>query len=260
MTPLWLPLALVSALSLAGQGEDPRPTGPSAEAVARATAGLDAALRARGVPGIVAALESAQSVPDAGVVRRVRTCLSDEREEVVLAAVQALRWLAHPDALGALHELAKERKHMRTPARAAAILRAIAQHGHASSVAVLARDPFEPEDAACVRARLLGLAHIRTPQALEALFGIVATTSPSGRERRIAPYMSDARLALVVLTGVDQGALPETWERWWQKNRKTFELPAEPPLLPKIERDAWDQFFGLPRDYERDRRREDRGR
>ncbi len=259
MTPPFLPLLLGAGLLLVARPGDEPKAPPSAAEVARVTDDLDQAFRSADVKQIQAALLAAAAVPDASIVRRVVRALDDERTEVALGALQSLRWQEHPDALQALHAASKERKRMKSPEVAAAVLRAIAQHAEPSSISVLAREPFEPQDHACLRARLFGLARIRTPEALEALLGVLALTGPGGRERRILPQMDDARLSLMMLTGVDQGASPENWERWWRANKKTFRIPDQAPLLPKDLREIWDQFFGLPRDYERQRPRADRG-
>jgi hypothetical protein len=248
---------LANQTSRAGQEERPA---PSAEEVARATASLDAAFRSGEAKRIQAALEAAQAFAHASVVRGTLRGLEDERPEVRLAVLQALRRLDHPDALEALHRAAKDRRLMKPPELALAVLRGIGQHADPRSIAVLARDPFEPDDPWCLRARLFGLARIRTPDALEAVLGILATTGAGGQRRLHAGRMGDARLALMVLTGVDQGREPEPWERWWRDNQETFRLPSEAPTLPKELRADWDAFWGLPQRYERLPRREDRGR
>lgn len=259
MSPPLTPLLLGVALWLGVRVDDEPKSPPSQADVTRVADELAQAFRSSDVKRIQAALEAAVGVPDASIVRMVVRGLDDEREPVVLDTLQTLRWLGHPDALSALHATAKDRKRMKAPQVAAAVLRAIAQHADPSSIAVLAHEPFEPRDGACVRARLFGLARIRTSESLEALLGILALTGPGGRERRILPQMDDARLSLMVVTGVDQGASPENWERWWRANRKTFRIPAQAPLLPKDQREVWDLFFGLPRAYERQRPREERG-
>lgn len=257
--PLLSPLLLGVALWLGVPMDDEPKAPPSKTDVMRVAGELDLAFRSTDVKRIQAALEAAATVPDASIVRTVVRGLDDERAQVVLDTLQTLRWLEHPDALSALHTAAKDRKRMKAPEVAAAVLRAIAQHADPSSIAVLAHDPFEPQEHACVRARLFGLARIRTPASLEALLGILALTGPAGRERRILPQMGDARLSLMMVTGVDQGTSPENWERWWRTNRKSFRIPAQAPLLATDQREIWDQFFGLPRAYERQRPREKRG-
>lgn len=252
-----LPLAIGIWLALAPQ--DAGEKGPSAEQVAQATGELDSALRSRDLKQLKTALEAAQAVAHPEVVRRVARALDDERSEVKLAAVQALRWLDHAEALEALHRAARDRKLMKLPDLPGAVMRAIGQHADPRSISVLAHDPFQPQDGYCIRARILGLGHIRSRESVEALLGILAESGSEVGTRRVKPWMEDMRLALVVLTGVDQGLSPELWERWWRENRKGFQVPAELPELPREMRETWADFWGLSRDYGRDRRREDRG-
>lgn len=254
---------LTLALLAPQAGEKAKPAGkaPSAEEVARAESALESAFRSGDVRGIEAALEASQAVPHPSVVKRIERGLADERREVRLAVLQALRWIDQTEAVQALHRAAKQRELMKDPELAGAILRGIGQHADPSSIEVLARDPFEPNDHACRRARIFGLARIRTVAALEALLGLLAITNNGPlAERRIQAQMDDMRIGLVVLTGVDQGLSPELWEAWWRKNKKGFVPPEEFPTLAKEMRQQWDGFWGLPRIYERETRREDRGR
>jgi len=254
MSPALLGLCL---LALQRTGETPPPP-PAADAVAQVEASLEQAFRSGELGAIQAALDAARAVPHPAVVRKVERALEDERGEVKLAALQTLRWLDHPETLRVLHRAAKDRKLMQRPELALAVLRAAGQHADPSSIAVLARDPFQLADASCLRARLFGLARIRTTEALRALFGILATVGNTG-QRRIQGQMTDMRIALVLLTGVDQGRSPELWEEWWRAHEKTFRLPAEPARLPPEMRAVWDGFWGQERSYERGLRREDRG-
>lgn len=251
---------LLSLCVLAAQGGQAKKAVPSAEEVASAQLTLDEAFRSGELKSIQAALEAAQTVPHPAVVRGMLRGLGDERAEVKLGVLQALRWLDHRDALEALHRAAKNRELMKPPELALAVLRGIGQHAQPSSIAVLAHDPFQPEDSGCLRARIFGLARIRTRDALEALFDILATTVGGAGQRRIqGRVLEDVRLALMLLTGLDQGLSPELWEQWWRENRKTFQIPRETPLLAKELRREWDAFWGLPTVYEREGRREDRG-
>lgn len=248
--------ALVSSWLFAFQAGNPPP--PPAEEVARIEASLTEARRKGDVSRIKDALEATREVPHPAVVRAVSTFLEDEREDVQLAALQALRWLDQPEALEALQRAAKERKLMKVPALALGVLRGLGQHADASSIPVLASNPFEPMDPGCLRARIFGLARIRRIEALEALFGILAPVG-NGGQRRIQSRMEDMRLGLTILTGVDQGASPELWESWWRDNKKTFRVPDEMPALPKELRREWDAYWGQMRMYGRGDRREDRG-
>jgi hypothetical protein len=232
---------------------------PSPERVAEVRAALDEARQAGDPARLVAALEVAQDVPHPSVVADVVAVLDDEREEVQLAALSSLRWLAHPDALDALEELARNGKRMRSPAFAAAVLRGLGQHADPGSVVLLARTPFEPSEHACLRARVLALGRIRTPESLETLIRMLGATHGARGERRLKAHMEAVRTSLVLLTGLDHGSSPELWEDWWRENRRDFRIPAETPLLPKELREPWDRYWGLPTTYAREKRREDRG-
>jgi hypothetical protein len=251
--------ALLHLGVLALQDARAKKPAPAPEEVAKIEAALDEAFRSREVQRMQSALEAAQAVPHPAVVRKVARGLADERPEVRLAALRTLRWLDHRDALEALHRVAKDRRLMKAPEQALAVLRGIGQHADPSSIPILAQDPFQLEDAWCLRARIFGLARIRTLDALEALLGILAVTNAGSSQRRIQPRMDDMRLALSIVTGVDQGRSPELWENWWRENRRTFRIPADVPPLPKELRRDWDSFWGLPLVYARDGLREDRG-
>jgi hypothetical protein len=254
----WIGILLVST-SAHAPGDAPRAQEPPAARVTEVRAALDDAVRSGDAAGIVSALAIAQDVPHRDVVADVLAVLDDEREEVRLAALQSLRWLAHPDALAALERLAKDGKRMRSPPFAAAVLRGLGQHADPGSVALLARTPFEPPDHACVSARVLALGRIRSLESLEALMGMLGATHGVRGERRLQGHMQDVRTSLLLLTGLDHGSAPEAWERWWRDNRRTFRVPAEPPLLPKELHQRWNAYWGLSRVNAREPRREDRG-
>lgn len=250
---------LLSTSLLFAQAQAEKPAPPAAEEVARVRGALDAALRSREQKALETALVAAQEVPHAEVVKLVLRALEDERPPVRLAAVQALRWIHVPESLAALHKLARDKKRMKEPELGAAILRAIGQHADPSSVAVLAREPFEPQRGDCINARIYSLGRIRTRESLETLFAMVSTTLQGNYPRPIVAHMKEARLALVLLTGVDQGEAPEPWEAWWREHKKGFEVAAEPPELPRELEELWAGYWGLMRDHARGGRREDRG-
>lgn len=234
---------------------------PEAGEVAAAVAALEEAFRSDDPVQIEAALVSSWKVPHGAVLRALEAGFEDERKAVRLAVLQALRWNEHPDALERLHATTKEKKWLKDPELAAALLRGIGHHAEPRSIPFLARNPFDPDDFGCRRARIFGLAKIRTLDALEALMGILSVLRADLRSgmRRIQPQMDDVRLALMRLTGVDQGLSPEQWESWWRKNRRTFRIPEAVPELPKEMRSIWDRYWGNPLQYEREPRREDRG-
>jgi hypothetical protein len=252
--------ALLCSLLLVLPQEPEKEKGPDPVKVAEASAALEAAYRTHDMKALQAALESTHSLPDPGLVKQVARCLADDRREVKLATLQALRWIDHKDALDVLHRALKEKDWGANSEIGIAHLRAIGQHADPSSIAILSRDPFTPDDAPCLRARIFALANVRTTAALEAILEIMGVSAGGAQGRRVGVVMKDVRVALILLTGVDQGLAPELWERWWRENKKGFRMASEPPLLPKELRESWDAFWGQQQYYERDRRREDRGK
>jgi hypothetical protein len=252
-------LALLACASLLLAQAEEKPPAPTVEVVAEVRAELEAALRSGVQASLEAALARAQEVPHGDVVKQVLRALEDERVPVRIAAVQALRWIRIPDSLSALHKLAKDKKRMKEPELGAAILRAIGQHADSSSVAILAREPFEPQRGDCIKARIYALGRIRTREALEAVMAMVATIPRGNYPRPIVAHMKETRLVLALLTGVDQGEAPEPWEVWWREHRKGFVPSTEPPELPRELQSQWDGYWGLERAWGRGGRREDRG-
>ncbi|MEQ1892437.1 MAG: HEAT repeat domain-containing protein [Planctomycetota bacterium] len=255
-----LALLLYAPLFFCPQAGEEKPAPPPVEEVARVRGELEAALRSHEQKALEQALAAAQQVPHAEVVKQVLRALEDERPPVRLAALQALRWIRIPESLAALHGLARDKKLMRESELGAAVLRAIGQHADSSSVAILAREPFEPQRGDCIKARIYTLGRIRTRAALETLFAMVSTVPQGNHPRPIVAHMKETRLVLALLTGVDQGDSPEAWEAWWRAHKKGFELSAEPPELPREWQETWADYWGLARDYGRGGRREDRGK
>ena len=106
-----------------------------------------------------------------------------------------------------------------------------------------------------VRARILGLAQIRTPASVEELFSIMRKTD----RRRVQPHMGDFQLALVVLTGVDHGTDLDRWIGWWNESKKTLQVAEKPSPMPEELQNRWNRYWGLPRVYDRQKRRDQRG-
>lgn len=249
---------LFATLLFLSQAGKPAPAAPTAAEVERVRTELQEALRSKDQKALEAALAAAQDVPHVELVKLAQKALEDERSAVRLAALQTLRWIALPEALAVLHKQARDKKRLKDPELGPAILRAIGQHADPSSVEVLAREPFDPPGP-CVKARLYSLARIRTRASLEALLAMLGTLPQGNHPRPIAAHMKDARLALAVLTGVDQGEAPEPWEAWWRDNKKDFQVAAEPPQLPRELEQQWNSYWGLARMQGRGDRREDRG-
>ncbi|MCZ6599095.1 MAG: hypothetical protein O7B99_15765, partial [Planctomycetota bacterium] len=137
----------------------------------------------------------------------------------------------------------------------AALLRAIAQHRSPSSIDVLSDNPFKAANYKTIKARVLGLGYIRDERSVEALFGMLNKIGPLQGQG----VMQEFRIALMVLTGEDQGESRQLWIRWWNENKKTFEVPEKAPRLPEKVQERWDYYWGIYHKKDRGEKREDRG-
>jgi HEAT repeat protein len=247
-------LSLLAAclLALAPLQEPP----PDAKAVEKAVVELETAFTKGKTPERIAAIENAATLADPAVIARIARGLKDADATVQAAAIEALRYLRHADALEALHELAKrDKKLQKDPEQYAKLLKAIGQHGSPSSIPVLAEGGLTP-DANLTRARLLALANIRDKAALEQLMTLMHA---AGRDK-VDEHMQAFQLALIRLTGADHGTSQDAWTAWWNEHKKTFEVSAEPPLLTKPMQMRWDDFWGTYTARERAKKRGERGK
>jgi hypothetical protein len=245
---------LILALALTPL-EDPKPAADPAR-VRAAVQELDRALRGTSREDKLKAIQAGSEVLDADVARALAKGIGDKEPDVRRSSIEALRFLAHPAAVDALHDAARTRKELRKePALYAALLRAIGQHASAASVPVLAADVLTVPEHAVVQARILGLGRIRTAESVAALMELMKVAGP----QRIQNLMPDFRLALVQLTGVDKGQSQELWQAWWSAERAKLRVAPEPPALPRELRFRWDAYWGKEAPYERQRRRGERG-
>jgi methionine-rich copper-binding protein CopC len=259
MRAIWIVVCLALALvapcaSAFGSRQDPAPVDP--KAVEKAVAALEAAFKEGKSPDRIAAIEGAATLADPAVISRIARGLEDRDAAVQASAIEALRFLKHPDALAALHErLQRDKKLAKDPERHAKLLKAIGQHGSPSSIALLADGGVVP-DALVMRARVLALANVRTRAALEQVFALMRT---GGREQ-IDLHMGAFRLALVRLTGTDLRDSQDDWNAWWNDHKKDFVVAEKPPLLPKEMQIRWDEFWGTYTDRGRGTERGERGK
>jgi len=247
-------IGFVVAVVLVGPVQERR--APDPKAVERAVERVEEALEAGDADGAVAAIGEASEVVDAAVVAAIARGMRSRDREVREAVVGALRWMDHPDALGVLHRTLERDRALRKDAElAAAVVKAIGQHANASSIPFLAEGAFKTPEREAIRARILGLGRIRDVAAVEALMRMMKTTP----QRDVDRHMEDFRLALLVLTGTDQGPTSRRWLEWWDDERDGFRVTEELPSLPREVERKWNQYWGLEHGYGRAPRREDRG-
>lgn len=246
-------LALAALVPIA----DERPPSPEAARARMVAQEFDRAFREGDHAARLRAVESAAQVADAALVERLARAAREKEPELARAALEGLRYSPHPESVKALNELARrEARLQRDPDLGFVLWRAIGQHGDATSIDVLADDLWSSTAAPVLQARVLALGRVRATASVERLCAAMKSAGAT----KVEPWMDTFRVALLVLTGVDQGASSEAWLRWWATERARFQVTAQPAPLPKSLQYAWDAYWGEARGKERPTRRADRGR
>lgn len=250
-------LLLLLALLLIVPGLARAQTPPDAQRTKSAVADLEKAFKNGDAADRIKAIQNNAQVVDADVIRWIARGLADRDAGVQRAAITALRWMNHPDALKDLESAAQRDMPLRKdPELFAALLKGIGQHGSASSIGILKDDIWSVQDYGVIQARILGLGRIRTVAATEALIGMMRTGGP----QKIQPFMEDFRIALTMLTGVDQGRSQDLWMRWWNENHDKLKIAGKPPVLDKPLQRRWDAYWGTEAGDDRARKGGERGK
>ncbi|MEM7517858.1 MAG: HEAT repeat domain-containing protein, partial [Planctomycetota bacterium] len=211
------------------------------ERVQKALADLKSALREKEPRLRAAGVDRWKTLDDERVAKALRPALEDKTPEVRDAAISALRWMKNDGALEELHRFFKRAKKLRKDSEAfALLLRAIGQHADASSIARLTDALQADPDKAVMRARVYGLAKIRTVESIEAIFQILKSIDKD----KVQKYMGEMRIALMLLTKEDFGVAQQEWRSWWKDARRGFEIAEKIPRLPKRELAHWNRFWG----------------
>lgn len=252
-----LTILVAAVLSFAAQDDTPAPV--DAKRLETALTELEQAFDKGTAEQRVAAMQRHGAIPDPDVVDWIERGLRDREPAVRDAAIETLRYLPHPDALKALEAgYRRDGKRLRKDdiAAYASLIKAIGQHGSPGSIDLLTDDIWEVQDHAVVQARIFSLGHVRSAKSVDALFGIMK----SGGRQRIQPFMGELRIALLVLTGADQGESQDLWIAWWNDNKKGLEVAPDLPKLPKLVAQRWAYYWGEGELDERGTKRRDRGR
>ncbi len=248
-----LTLLAIATLTLAPP-QDPAP--PTEKQIELAVDELETALRGKDEAKKLAAIDAHKDVDAKAVAKVLGRAVKDKSVEVRKSAIEALRWMEHPESLGQLHSMLKSK---RSPARGeetlALLIKAIGQHADPSSIDLLSNKVFEGATRDVVRARILGLGNIRSKESVQALMQLMNVA----RREHVQAYMTHFRLALMVLTETDQGTSQNLWTKWWNKNKKSFKVAEKAPKLPPEEDRYWKTYWGYEYEMARDKRRRKRG-
>lgn len=236
--------------------QDDEPELPDPKVVEAALEELAEGLREEEPEARAQAIERAASVEHPDVIAEIADAFDDESDAVRRGVLEALRYMAHEDALEALRRKYRKGKKLRKqPELMALLLRAIAQHRDPESVDILNDNPFSIADREVVRARILGLGYVHSERSVPELMALMR----SAKHRDVQRHMEDFRLSLMSLTGVDLGTSQDRWNSWWNDNKREFELAEASHKLPKDDQYRWDRYWGHDRMRARGQKREDRG-
>ena len=216
------------------------PSAPDPARVKSALAQLDKAFKEGQGAERTKAIQDNRQVLDADVIRSIARGIEDRDAAVARAAIDALRFMEHPEALKMLHDAAAPQSPLRKdPELYAAIVRAIGQHASPTSIPLLKEDIWTVQDFGVVQARIMSLGRIRTIASVEALILMMRTGGPL----KIQPFMEDFRIALAVLTGVDEGRSQDFWMHWWNDNREKLKIDPKPAPIEKALQKRWDSYW-----------------
>ena len=226
------------------------PAAPSAEDAAAVKA-LAEALEAGDDALTVDAIHEAADVDEKDVVALLARAAADPSHAVQSAALEALGGNRHPDALKALHRRFKVDKVLREDETLfVTLLRAIGRHRDPSSIEILMEDPFDHLTLEVGRARIMGLAGIRSKDAVKALVHAMTLASPGTSRRSVGeanePFMRWGAAAMSILTGADAGRTKAEWLEWWRKHGDELVVSTTPPRVPASARKEWEDFWGEP--------------
>jgi hypothetical protein len=212
--------------------------------VQAATTELDAAFKDGKSADRIAAIQTNMDVVDGAVIDRIVKGLRDKDTVVKQTAIDALGRMQHPDSVKALTSYYQAEKRTLTADGVLfpLLLKSLGRLGDPSSVAVLSDSPFSSKIFPSIQARLYGLGNIRTVESVDALVGFMKL----GSERDFQSLMPEWRVALVHLTGVDNGEAIQLWEKWWRDNKKDFKVLAQAATTPPDVQMKWDAYWAAP--------------
>ena len=248
--------ALLLSFALLSPAQEPGVKPPAPERVERAIEELSEAFSKPDSEAKVQAITINSEVLDPKVIEWIAKGAKDKSPDVQSAAIGSLRYMNHPKANDALVTMLRRDKKLRkNPELYEALIKGICQHADPKSFPLIADFKLNDETRDTLKARILGIARYRTPEAVEELFDLMKRFGKG----RVQPYMGDISTALMVLTGVDKGKSQAAWTEWWNDNKRSLEISAGLPKLPKKTLSSWSRYWGLELPEERRKSRGDRG-
>jgi HEAT repeat protein len=179
---------------------------------------------------------------DDEVVKLLAKTLQHKEAEVQRAALQALRFNPQPSALTALLAANLEQL-LDDDDTAAEFYFALGQKADQKALPLLSKGLRVDKGSKVVRARILAIGRIRSPQAVEELMRLLKSGGGGGKNGRgNNPHMADLRVALAALTGEDFGNDDSAWIHWWGEHDEGYRLPKSVELQKQVAR-QWDSLW-----------------
>lgn len=209
----------------AARGASPQP--PAASAPAVDVDALIKALASDDAKERYDAAAKAKDVQDAKLLKPLAAALKDDIHEVRVAVMEALGARTGAEdrkaAAAALHKvLGPLSKKADYQPELLVALRAVHDLAQPSSVKPLLEDIDVHTDREVVDARLMAVANIPTPDAIDALIQFMSRGRKGGEES----HRASVQKALLYATGERQRNDPDAWRAWWKDARKTFDFEA----------------------------------
>lgn len=252
MLALLLPLLVLPAASAP---QDPPPPPPPVEEEkqeqpdpAEAAQAIADALKSKDDALAEGALRNFGRIADAAVVKAVGGAIKHEQPAVRLAAVEALRFNPHEDALALLLKQKSNKKLHDDPVTAAAFAYALGQKRDKKAIPLLEDGLVATGDTnnKVMSAKIYALGRIRDEESCEVLMDFLNSAALVTEK-----YMTEVRASMTVLTGVDVGRGRHDWLDWWREHKSSIKILAEePPLENAFAAAAWKRMWATPEEIE----------
>ena len=218
-----------------------------------AAAAMRDAIKSKDDAVLVATLETVGLIPSKLVTKEVAKALKLKSEDVVLAALMALRHNPDKTALDALLKAKSYKDLIKNAKTAEAYAYALGQKADKKCLKILTDDLVGTSQLAneVLKAKVSALGRIRHKDAVEAIIDFTKTTRFGGRARGgIRKMMTEAERSLVVLTGADLGNATDDWQKWWYDSKSSFKMSQQEwPLDGRAQR-QWDTLWMTPKEKE----------
>ena len=252
-------LSLASALLFFAQSEDipatDNDTPPAVEDEvnidpAEALDKIKAAIKSESAVVILNAIEYAAEVEDNKVIGEFYKLLKHKSDEVRLAALEAMRFNKHDEALKRLISFGSNKLLKNDAEYLAEYIYALGQKANKKAAKLIKNDLVmtSAHDEDVLKARVYALGRIREVDSIETLLKLSQSGGGGGRGgrrgARTVKMRVEIQTSLAVLTGVELGNDVLDWTSWWSDNKRSFKMSkAESKIDDRKLQAKWDSLW-----------------